>query len=297
MDRLHCMKVAVCVADTGSFAEAARRLRISAAAATRAVAFLEKVTGARLFHRSTRLVRLTDAGQHYVEDCRRLLAEIEEAETSAGGAHAIPSGVLTITAPVLFGQLHVMPLVAAFLDANPGITCRILLFDRVVNLIEEGIDVAVRIGAMEDSSDHAIRVGAVRQVFCAAPDYLARYGNPAGPEDLVHHRIIATTSSSASVDWHFGTERRVPKGFAPGLYCNTVAASIAAAEAGWGIVRALSYQVAALVKKGSLQMVLDDHDAEPLPIHIVHPDGRRAAAKTRAFIDFAVPILRTPGRY
>lgn len=286
------MNVAVRVADTGSFAGAARDLHISAAAATRAIAHLEEVTGARLFHRSTRLVRLTEAGRRYVEDCRRLLGEIAEAEASAAGAHAVPSGVLTVTAPVLFGQLHVMPVVTGFLDANPGVTCRVLLFDRIVNLLEEGIDVAVRIGALDESSYHAIRVGSVRQVFCAAPDYLARHGIPDGPEDLAHHRIIATTSSSAMVDWQFGQEGRVPKGFVPGLYCNTVAASIAAAEAGWGIVRALSYQVVAQVRTGRLRLVLADHEGESLPIHIAHPEGRRAAAKTRAFVDFAAPRLR-----
>lgn len=292
MDRLHCMKVIVSVADLGGFTSAAKRLGISAAAASRAVAHLEEVTGARLFVRSTRSVKLSDSGRNYVEDCRRILTEIEEAEASAGGAHASASGVLTITAPVLFGQIHVMPIVTAFLAANPSISARVLLFDRIVNLVDEGIDVAIRIGHLADSNLNAIRVGHVHRVVCGAPSYFKRHGVPRKPSDLAKHKVIAITSSSAPVDWRFGDDGNEGIAFHPRLYCNTVDAAIAAATEGWGLARPLSYQVVRLVKDGSLRIVLEKFEGQPLPIHLVHPEGRRVSARTRAFVDFAVTRLR-----
>lgn len=286
------MKVLVAVADTGSFAAAARHLRISPPGVTRAVAFLEVVTGAQLFLRSTRSVKLTASGQHYVDDCRRILDEIKQAEASAGGSHAAPSGTLTVTAPVLFGQLCVMPLVTKFLDLYPQVVARVILLDRIVNLLDEGIDVGVRIGRLPDSSFNAIKVGSVRRIVCGAPGYFERKGVPATPGDLIHHELIATISSSAPVDWRFGKDGKSTVGFHPRLYCNTVEASISAALGGWGLARILSYQGAKAIAEGRLTPVLEGFEEPPLPIQVVHAEGRSASAKTRAFVDFAIENLR-----
>ncbi|KQV83640.1 LysR family transcriptional regulator [Rhizobium sp. Root1220] len=292
MDRLQCMKVLVKVAETASFAEAARQLHMSPPAVTRAIAFLEDSTGARLFVRSTRSVKLTSSGARYVDDCRRILADVDEAEASAGGSHATASGVLTVTAPVLFGQMHMVPAIAEFLQLYPGVTARVLLFDRIVSLVEEGIDVAVRIGHLQDSDQTAIRVGSVRRVVCGAPAYFERHGIPLIPSDLAGHVTIVSTGSSAPLDWHFG-----PDGTAvtlhPRMSCNTMDASIAAALTGWGLSRPLSYQVTRHVAAGQLRTVLEDYEEEPLPIHVVHTEGRHVSAKTRAFVDFAVQKLRS----
>lgn len=292
MDRLQCMKVLVKVADTGSFADAARQLNMSPPGVSRAIAYLEDLVGARLFMRTTRSINLTASGQRYVEDCRRILTDIEEAQASAGGSYASPAGLLTVTAPVLFGQLHVMPIMTAFLNQNPSVIGRVLLFDRVVNLVEEGIDVAIRIGHLADSSYNAIRVGSVRRVICGAPSYFDLNGEPDKPSQLAHHTVIATTSSSAPVDWRFENTPKATIAFHPRLYCNTVEAAISAAVGGWGLTRALSYQVAKPIAEGKLRTTLEAFETEPLPIHVVHAQGRHVSAKTRAFIDFAVTRLR-----
>jgi DNA-binding transcriptional LysR family regulator len=291
MDRLQCMKVFVRVAATASFAEASRQLHMSPPAVTRAIAFLEDATGARLFVRSTRSVNLTAAGQRYADDCRRILSEIDEAEASAGGQHATPSGMLTITAPVQFGQLHIVSVLTAFLEMHPGVTGRILLFDRIVSLVEEGIDVAIRIGRLQDSDQTAIRVGSVRRVVCGAPSYFERHGEPQVPGDLAAHATIVNTGSSAPLDWHFGPDNAAAT-LHPRLYCNTLEASITASMTGWGLSRPLSYQVSSHVAAGRLRLVLEAYEGEPLPIHVVHTEGRHVSAKTRAFVDFAVDSLR-----
>jgi DNA-binding transcriptional LysR family regulator len=291
MDRLQCMRVLVRVAETGSFAEAARQLHMSPPAVTRAVASLEDATGARLFVRSTRSVKLTPSGGRYVDDCRRILADIEEAEASAGGSHATASGMLTVTAPVLFGQFHIIPVITEFLAMHPAVTGRVLLFDRIVSLVEEGIDVAIRIGHLQDSDQTAIKVGSVRRVVCGAPSYFERYGVPEKPSDLSRHVTTVSTGSSAPLDWHFAPDHTAVT-LHPRLYCNTVDASIAAAITGWGLSRALSYQVVRQVAAGQLRIVLEEYEEEPLPIHVVHTEGRHVSAKTRSFVDFAIQRLR-----
>lgn len=293
MDRLHCMRVFVKVADSGSFAGAARELHMSPPAVTRAIAYLEDLTGARLFLRSTRSVKLTAPGSRYVEDCRRILADIDEADASVGGSHATASGLLTVTAPVLFGQIYVMPLLVSFLTQHPAVTGRVLLLDRIVNLMEEGIDVALRIGHLPDSGYYAIRVGSVRRVVCGAPSYFKRNPVPQVPADLAAHTIIANTGSSAPLDWRFGPEPKHSVALHPRLYCNSVDASISAAISGWGLTRALSYQVASAIEDGRLQIVLADHEETPLPVHVMHSEGRHISAKTRAFVDFLVAGLRS----
>jgi DNA-binding transcriptional LysR family regulator len=293
MDRLQSMRVLVKVADTGSFAQAARLLNMSPPAVTRAIAYLEDLTGARLFLRSTRSVKLTAPGSRYVEDCRRILADIDEAEASAGGSHATPSGLLTITAPVLFGQIYVMPVLTSFLTRHPAVNGRALLLDRVVNLLEEGIDVALRIGQLPDSGYNAIKVGSVRRVICGAPSYFVRHPVPNVPADLTGHTIIANTGSSAPQDWRFTGEEKSSVTLRPRLFCNTVDASISAALSGWGLTSALSYQVASAVRERKLDIVLADYEEAPIPIHVMHAGGRHISAKTRAFVDFLVAELRT----
>lgn len=290
MDRWQAMRIFVKVADTESFAEAARQLHMSAPAVTRAVAALEQQIGARLFVRTTRSVKLTDAGTRYVHDCRRILAEIAEAEAAAAGAYATPSGVLAVTASVLFGHMHVLPILTEYLDTFPSMHARTLLVDRPVSLVEEGMDVAVRIGHLPDSGFTAIKVGSVRRVVCGAPAYLERHGIPATPADLRHHRIAASTGAWASSEWRFAQDQRV--NIDPVLQSNTNEAVIAAAKAGWGLTRVLDYQIGPALLEGSLRVVLAEHEEPPLPIHVLYPQGRHAPAKVRAFVDLAVARLR-----
>lgn len=293
MDRIQAMRVLVRIADSGSFAGAARTLNMSPPAVSRAVGTLEEHVGARLITRTTRSLRLTDVGARYVEDCRQILAAIDEAEAAASGSYAKPTGSLTITASVMFGQIYVLPLVTRFLDLYPDVSVRLLFLDRVTNLVDEGIDVAIRIGHLPDSSHSAIRVGSVRLVVCGSPDYFARSGMPEVPADLVRHRIIAATSAYAATDWTFGRNTRVTVRVKPALLCNSNPAVIAAAKTGWGLTRVLSYQVGAELADGSLVTALGDFEEAPLPVHIVHPEGRNASAKVRLFVDFAAEALRT----
>jgi DNA-binding transcriptional LysR family regulator len=290
MDRFHAMQVFTTVTETGSFSRAAKSLNLSAPAATRAVAALETVVGTRLFTRTTRSVVLTEAGRRYYEDCKRILAELAEAEAAAAGSYSVPQGELSVTAPVLFGEMYVLPVVTAFLDLHPRVTARTVFVDRVTNLVDEGLDVAIRIGELPDSSQSAIRVGEVRRVICAAPSYLEAHGEPLTPEDLIHHRLLVSTGSSMPVEWKFGGQ--APVTLRPAMTCNTTRATVLAAVDGFGITRRLSYQVAPDVAEGRLKIILPDFQEPPLPVHVIHTEGRRAAAKVRAFVDFAVEQLR-----
>lgn len=241
MDRWQAMKVFAKVAETGSFAETARLMHLSAPAVTRAVASLEDVIGARLFVRTTRSVKLTEAGTRYFEDCRRILSDIAEAEASAGGSYANPTGTLAVTASALFGQMYVLPIMTEFLNSHPGMRARTLFIDRPVNIVEEGIDVAVRIGHLADSGFTAVKVGTVRRVICGSPAYFERHGVPTVPADLKNHRIAASTSAWASPEWRFAGDQRVT--IDPVLQCNTNEAVIATAREGCGLTRVLHYQI------------------------------------------------------
>lgn len=290
MDRLQAMRIFVKVAETESFAETARHLHLSAPAVTRAVAALEDLIGARLFVRTTRSVKVTEAGARYLEDCRRILSDITEAEAAAGGVYATPTGTLAVTASALFGPMHVLPIVTEYLDRYPGMRAQTFFVDRPVNIVEEGIDVAVRIGHLPDSGFTAIRVGMVRRVVCGAPAYFQRHGVPRTPADLKHHRIAVSTGAWASPEWRFARDQRVT--IDPVLQCNTNEAVIATAKAGWGLTRVLHYQIGPALLAGELRIVLADHEEPPLPIHVLHPEGRHAPAKVRAFVDLAVARLR-----
>lgn len=292
MDRLQAMGVFVRVAEAGGFAEASRRLAMSPSVVTRAIAGLESAIGARLLTRTTRRVRLTDVGIRYLEDCRRILAEVGDAEASAAGSYANPTGVLTVTAPVLFGRIYVLPVLTRYLGDHPAVDGRALFLDRVVNLVDEGIDVAVRIGPLADSGLTATRCGTVRRVVCASPAYLAEHGRPETLSDLITHRVVAVTHSSTS-EWRFGRDQKMTASMKPRLACNVNDVAIAAAIDGWGLTRVLSYQVAEALRDGRLETVLKAFEPEPLPIHVVHAEGRGASAKVRSFVDHAVGQLRT----
>lgn len=292
MDRFEAMRVFVTIAQEGSFAAAGRRLALSPPAVTRAVAGLEGRLGARLFVRTTRAVRLTEVGTRYLVDAKRILAELAEAEATAAGAEAEPRGTLSVTAPSMFGRRHVAPHVLAFVARHPAASVRALFVDRMVDLVEEGVDVAVRIAHLPDSSLTAVRVGAVRRVVCASPAYLAAHGEPRTPDDLAGHVSVVFSPSTAVTPWGFAAGPPVAPPPAR-LVASTSDLAIAGALAGVGLTRTLSYQVRGEIADGRLVRLLTDHEPEPLPVHVVFPQGRTASARVRAFVDIVVAGLRT----
>jgi DNA-binding transcriptional LysR family regulator len=293
MDRLQAMTAFVTVVDCGGFASAARKLELSPPVVTRAVAELEDRLGLRLLTRTTRVVRVTEAGARFADDCRRILAEIDDAEVLASGTHAAARGTLVLTAPVLFGHLYVMPILVDYLQQCPEVDAQCLFLDRIVNLDEEGVDVAIRIGELPDSSMQAVKVGRVRRVLVASPDYLQAHGVPSSPLDLTRHTLISSGSAAPEVDWQFADDDKTSTlHLRTRLRTTSNDAAIAAATAGFGITRLLSYQVAEPVRLGKLQIVLPAAETAALPIHVVHREGRRATQKVRGFIDLAVDTLR-----
>ena len=286
------MSVFVAVAEDSGFAAAARRLNLSPPVVTRAVAELEQRLNARLLHRTTRTVRLTDAGERYLADCRRVLAEIEEIDRHAAGIHATPRGNVTITASLLFGRMMIAPLVVEVLDRYPEISVTTLFVDRVVGLIDEGIDVAVRIADLPDSSLSAVRVGSVRRVLCAAPGYLDARGRPHRPSDLAGHEIVDFVNMTPGGEWAF--EGAAPARFRPKarLRVNGADVAIAAATAGRGITRVLSYMIAPELEAGTLELVLDDYGPPAVPVHIVHKEPGQTSARIRATVDHLAQGLR-----
>ncbi len=282
MDRLDTMRAFVAVADLRSFTEAARRLRLSPAAVTRAVAVLEDRLGLSLLTRTTRSVKLTQGGAVYLEACHRLLDDFDAAERLVRGEQATPRGTLTVAAPLMFGRLHVLPLVAEMLRAHPELRIRLLLSDRTVHLVEDGIDVAVRIGDLPDSALTAFKVGEIHRVVVASPAYLAARGTPATPAALGGHDLIAFEGIGATNEWRFagGIGVRVE----PRLAVNSADAAIAAAEGGLGVTRTLSYQVHASVAEGRLRRLLEDFAPPAMPVHVVHPALRLGSANVAAFV-------------
>ncbi len=292
MDQLQTMKVFVAVSEEQGFAPAARRLGMSPPAVTRAVAALEKRLGVKLLNRTTRYVRATEAGLRYLEDVRRILGEIEVADEAATGINAEPRGHLAITAPVLFGRMHVMPVIVDYLRRYPETTVSAVFLDRVVNLLEEGLDVGVRIGELPDSSMRALRVGSVRMVMVASPGYLEHNGRPGVPGDLLRHSIIASSAGSNFIDWRFesATGNQTLR-IKPRLTVTNNDAAIEATREGFGITRLLSYQVAPHIADGELQPILEDYEPAPLPIHIVHREDRYASSRVRSLIDLIAERL------
>jgi len=292
MDRFDAMRVFVAVAELESFAAASRRLRLSPAAATRAVAALEDHLGLMLLNRTTRSVRLTERGAVYLESCRRVLADLEDGERLARGDSAEPRGLLTVSAPILFGRLHVLPVVEGLLRAHPGLDIRLALSDRFVSLVEEGVDVAVRIGELADSALVARKVAEVQRVLVAAPAYLATHGTPRAPADLLAHDIVAFEGVDASLDWRLGADGGQSVRVRPRLSVNSADAALAAVEGGLGITRALSYQVLEGLAAGRLVLVLQDFAPRPVPVSLAHPATRLRSVNVSAFMAAAAGALR-----
>lgn len=289
MDRIEAMQAFVAVVDLRGFAPAARKLGISPSALTRLVAALEERLGARLLQRTTRSVTLTDVGTQYLEHARRIVAEVAEAEAAAQAQRIEPSGRLVISAPLVFGRLHVGPLMARYLKRHPNVTGELRLSDRVVNLVEEGVDAAVRIGDLLDSSLVARQVGDMTRVVVASPRYLKKRGRPDKPSDLAAHDLIGLTAAGPAIDWRLvekGRDIRVPH--TARYVTNSVDAMVQYAEHDGGIATLLYYQVADAVAKGRLEIVLAEYEPPPVPVHIVYPTTRLLPAKVRAFIDLAV---------
>ena len=291
MDRIESVAIFVEVAERRSFAAAARRLARSAAAVTRAVGELETRLGVRLLNRTTRAVSLTEAGDRFLAGARRVLADFEEIERAAAGEGAAPRGELRITAPILFGRLHILPIVTEFLGRFAEVSVALSLIDRPVDLVEEGLDVAVRIGPLAESSAVATRVGAVRRIVVASPGYVTQHGTPLSPGDLGAHAVIAF--SGGADHWVFRNEQRETSiAIRPRLAVTTAEAALDAVRAGFGIARVLSYQAAGDISRGSLLRLLAPYEGDELPIHLLYPGGRHPPPKLRAFLDFAKPRLR-----
>lgn len=288
VDRFQEMKVLLAVTEAQSFAGGAKQLGMSPPSVTRAIAALESRLGTLLLARSTRSLRLTEAGRRYVEDCRRILLELQEAEELAAGASVRVRGTLTVTAPVMFGELHVIPLISDFLAAHAELNINALLVDRPVNMAEEGVDVAIRIGRLPEGDYHALKVGEVRSVICAAPHYLDRVSRPQTPDDLLTAQIIMTSASAAMTQWQLMSPTGlVTLPLKPRLTVSSNQAAIRAARLGGGFARVLSYQAAEALGKGELELVLEDFAPPPLPIHVVYL-GSRPSAKVRRFVDYCV---------
>src|SRR5664279_6148500 len=280
MDRLDAMHAFVTVADLRGFAPAARKLGLSPSAVTRLIAALEERLGARLLQRTTRQVALTDIGARYLERVRRIVADVEEAENSAEGERSRPSGRLVVSAPVGFGRLHVSPVMSAYLKRYPEVSAELLLSDQMINLVEDGVDLAVRIGHLADSTLVARHVGEMRRIVVASPAYLKARGEPNTPEAIASHETIQFGAITASPDWRFveaGREIRVA--CTPRFTTDSAAAAIKYAEAGGGLTRVLAYQAAEAIKAGRLRIVLAKFEPPPLPIHIVYPTSRLLSAK------------------
>jgi DNA-binding transcriptional LysR family regulator len=291
MDRIDAMQAFVAVADLQGFAPAARKLGLSPSGVTRLVAALEQRLGARLLQRTTRSVTLTDIGTRYLERARRILADVEEAEGSAQDERTRPSGRLVVSAPVGFGRLHVSPVMSAYLKRYPEVSAELRLADRMVNLVEDGIDLAVRIGHLADSSLVARHVGEMRRIVVASPGYLKLRGEPNTPEAIALHETIQFGAMTASPDWRFVEDgREIRVACTPRFTTNSADAAIQYAEQGGGLTRVLAYQAADAVKGGRLRVVLAQFEQPPLPIHIVYPTSRLLSAKVRTFIDLVTDI-------
>ena len=295
MDRIDAMKIFVAAVDEGSLTGAGRKLGRSPTAVSRAIAFLEQHVGAQLLHRTTRSIKLSEAGARYATACRRVLTDLDEADMLAASERSAPRGLLTLTAPVAAGEEILAPVVDAFLDAYPCVSVRLLLLDRLTNLIDEGIDVALRISHLADSNFASLRLGQVRRVVTASPRYLATHPRIEEPGDLAKHQIIAMTHFGID-SWSFPQPdgSAIPRtvNFAPRMIVSTVRGAIASAVNGRGITRLFSYHIAEELRTGDLELILSDNEHPPYPVHLIAPQGRLSVPKVRAFVDFAVPQLR-----
>ncbi|SRR5579859_1446604 len=288
MDRLEAMGILVAVAETGSLSAAGRRLGIPLSSVSRKIADLESHLKTRLLTRASRQTALTDAGRDYVAACRRILEEVSEAERAAAGEYNAPRGELVVTAPLVFGRLHMLPVVLEFLAAFPDVDVRLFLADRRLQLVEDHVDLALRIGPLADSALIALKIGMMRRVVVASPDYLTRRGTPQNPTDLARHDCIDAAGARPTSDWTF--ETRIP--VRSRLDVNTAEAAIDAAIAGIGLARVLHYQVVQPVRDGRLVTILEEFEPQPWPVSLVHAGQGPLPLKLRAFLDFAAPALR-----
>ena len=293
MDRIEAMATLLAAVDGGSLSAASRKLGMPLATVSRKVSELEAHLGTRLVNRSTRQLTLTDAGRSYIAGCKRILEDIEEIERAAAGEYTAPRGDLVITAPIVFGRLHVLPVVAEFLSAYPEIDIRLTLGDRVVNLHEDAVDVAVRIGALPDSSLIATRVGAIRQVVCGSPKYFAEKNMPQQPDDLRQHDIVTFDNLTSPQSWKFAVNGAIQSiALHSRLVVNTAEAAIDAATMSVGVTRVLSYQTASGINAGTLVLALEKFEPEPWPVSLVYAGQGLLPIKTRAFLDFIAPRLK-----
>ncbi|WP_027135078.1 LysR family transcriptional regulator [Geminicoccus roseus] len=290
MDRLAAMAILLAVEEAGSLSAGARRLGMPLATVSRRIAELEGHLGVRLFLRSSRRIVLTEPGRAYVLACRRILEDVAEAERAASGEYVAPKGELVITAPAVFGRLHVLPVVTAFLRSFPDVDIRLVLADQLVDLVQDPIDLAVRIAALPDSSLVAVRLGAIRRIVCASPLYLRDRGRPGRPQELAAHDCITFEGLGTSHAWSFPGLPPVP--LRVRLAVNSAEAAIEAAQAGLGLTRVLAYQARQAVQAGDLEVLLEQFEPEAVPVQLVHRGGRVLPLKLRAFLDFATPRLR-----
>ena len=296
MDRLESMSILVAAVEAGSLSAAARRLGTPLATVSRKISDLEAHLKTRLLTRSNRQLTLTDSGRSYVAACRRILEEVGEAERAAAGEYSAPKGHLTLSAPIVFGRLHMLPVVTAFLKAYPEIHVRLVLADHMINLVEDHVDAALRIGSLADSSMTAIKVGEIRRVVCASPAYFSARGQPRKPADLAAHDCITFEGLQSPEAWVFGVGKAQQSvAIHSRLAVNTAEAAIDAAVTGLGVTRVLSYQVAAALEAGTMALALREFEPAPLPVSLIHAGGRLLPLKLRAFLDFASPRLRAVG--
>jgi DNA-binding transcriptional LysR family regulator len=293
MDKLRAMEIFVRIVDAGSLTAAAEGMGTSLTAVVRALAALEERLGLRLLNRTTRRIAPTDEGREYYAVCRKLLTELAEAEDALGRRRRDPAGLLRLTAPVAFGRLHVAPVVAEFLAAHPLMRVEMMLVDRVVDLLEEGLDVAARIGPLTDSSLVAVGLGETPRVICAAPEYLRRYGRPERPRDLLRHRCVRFTGLSADPDWEFLVDGKIERVAAVGVItANQIDAALESCVRGLGCGLFLGYQAAAALRSGALERILTAFEPAPRPVSLLYPHARLLSPRIRTFIDFAAPRLR-----
>ncbi len=293
MDHYSEMCIFVAVAEENGLAAAARRLNQSAPTITRAIAGLEKRLSTRLLDRNTRGVQLTEAGARYLNDCRRILHDVDEAEASASGLHAKPTGNLLISAPLLFGQEIITPIVMDFINEHPDVNVRATFIDRFPNLHEEGIDVAFLMGALPDSSLVAVKAGYIRRVVCASPKYLKLNGEPRHPDDIRQHELVNSLADARNNAWQFHVNNaNYFVDVMPRLNTSTNTSAIIAAVEHFGLTRVMSYQVAEHIQAQRLRTVLNDFELPPMPVQVVYREGRKAAARVRSFVDFSVKRLR-----
>ena len=294
MDRLEVMSVIVAVTETGSFSAASRRLKTPIATVSRQVAELEERLKAQLFQRSPRRVTLTDAGRSYIDACRRIIEQVDDAERELSGEYRTPKGDLAVTAPWGLGHTHLLPLAVEFLNAYPEIGLRLVLTDRIVNTVEENIDVAIRIGPLPDSSSKiATRIGSIRFVVCGSPAYLSARGKPKTLADLRGHDCITIDDVAAPPAWKFSKSgRTVVAPIKTRLTVNTSEAAVLAAIAGVGVARVMSYKMDAARRAGTLEIILEDFEPEPMPAHIVYAQRKPVPLKLRAFLNWMTPRLK-----